>query len=288
MTFADAFNPFRSLGQSWKLLRIALLALLVAGTLLAVTDPGNAGGNAGVQLNEKFNQHGQDWNATRKAVFALLASFYGLGVCCFGIVAFVLHSWIWIGFANLVERLMRTGEGDIGVVFESRGRMPTMMITRLVGGTFELLCWIPFALAIAVGRLASGGMTVPVIFVLIVLAGGLVSLCVYVYVGLGLSLAKPIVALEGLHPLDALSKSWTLARGNRIWLLWFFFVTRVFAWLGFCLCCVGVFVTNTMYFTARVESYLLLTRGDETKGWWSATGVAPATKEEWGTTPPPV
>lgn len=288
MTFADAFDPFRSLGSSWKLLRAAPLALLIGGVLLFFTDPGGSGGNLGGQFQKEYDQHAGDLDAAARALVVILAGMVGFGLCCWAIVAFLVHSWIWIGFANAVERALRTGTSDVGAVFDPRGRMPTMLITRLVGGLFELLCWIPFALAIGAGFLLRGGERFPFVFVALALTGWFVSFCIWAYVGLGLSLAKPVVALEGLHPLDALNKSWTLVRGHRLRLLWFYLVTVVVALLGFCLCCIGAFGTYTLYYTARVESYLLLTRGDDMNGWWSRTGKAPESKSEWGTRPPPI
>lgn len=284
MTFADAFDPFRSLRSSWKVLRAAPLALLIGGLLLFLTDPGGSGGNFGGQFQREYDQHAGDVDAATRAFLVLLAGAVGFGLCCFAIGAFLVHSWIWIGFANTVERALRTGSTEVGALFDPRGRMPTMLITRLVGGVFETLCWIPLGLAIGAAILFRSSEAFPFVAAALALTGSFVSFCIWAYVGLGLSLAKPIVALEGLHPLDALNKSWTLVRGNRLALLWFYIVTVVVALFGFCLCCVGALATYTLFYTARVESYLLLTRGDDMNGWWSKTGQAPsAMNEEWGT-----
>ena len=65
---------------------------------------------------------------------------------------------------------------------------------------------------------------------------------------------------------DALGRSWSLVRGNRLWLFWYFVVTRIFELLGFCCCFFPGLLTAPLVYVADYEAYIRLVRG--TEGWW--------------------
>ena len=89
-----------------------------------------------------------------------------------------------------------------------------------------------------------------------------------VYAALGTFLGELVVALEGEAPMRALRRSFALAHGNRMTLLWFSLVCAVVQMLslaGLLLCCVGVLATLPFAVSitefAKTEAFLLYTRG---------------------------
>jgi hypothetical protein len=90
------------------------------------------------------------------------------------------------------------------------------------------------------------------------------------YVWLGLYFGHHAVALDEAGTMQAVEMAWDLARGNRLWMLLYLFVTGVIWLAGHCLCCVGVFATRALVDTARTEAYLFATRDDSVlQGLWS-------------------
>lgn len=279
MRFEEAFDPVRSLRASWAALSAAPAPLWVGGILMFLTDSGGGGGPWGMQ--------GKGSGRELEELWPLIVA--GAAVsCCMGIAFFVLSSWVWIGFANSVEEVMRTGRGDVGRVFESKGRVVTMMLARVLSGLLTVLALVPLVIAVgAAVWLDQSHMLPRVPAIGMGITGGVVGLFVVAYVALGLTFVPQSVALEGADAVDAVRRSWSLAQGHRWRLFFFHLVTGVFLLLGFCLCCVGVFATGTLATIARVESYVAFTRGSELPGWWATTGQSPATPtESWGAAPP--
>lgn len=281
MSFEEAFDPVRSLKASWSALKAAPAPMWVGGILVFLLDGGGGGGGG-------FNWQGQngEWDMERFLPLVAAAVFFG---CCVGLVLFVLASWIWIGFANSVEEVLRTGRGDVGRVFDSKGRLVTMMLARLLAALVAVLGFLPLVVAVAAAVLLhTQGIVPPVAAIGMGVTGGLVGFLVFCYVALGLVFVPQIVALEGADVIESIKRSWALAQSRRLRIFFYYFVVYVFMLLGFCLCCVGVFATGTLMTISRIESYLAFTRSAELPGWWITTGQSPATAvESWGTPPPP-
>lgn len=264
MSFANAYDPIRALQSAWKLIGRSPLPLLVGGVLLVVTGGVRSGGTRVLEVHEMD--------------FGVAAALQAL-MCCgcgFGLVAFLANCWLSIGFANAVEETARTGNGDLGTVFEPKGRLVAMVLARILVFLAQLAAAIPFAVlgigaAVSIEELRWAEELVGIGTVF----GVLLYLPVFVYVCLGLSLVAPAVALEGREPSDAVRRSWDLARGNRLRLLVYFLVMTIVAFLGFCLCIIGVFFTATLANAAQFESFLRATRGDEFAGWWVERGDVP-------------
>jgi hypothetical protein len=124
---------------------------------------------------------------------------------------------------------------------------------------------------------------------LLLVPAGLLWIVPAAYVWLGISLTGQAVALEGLPPVDALKRSWSLVAGNRLMLLLFVIVNWIFHALGFCLCCIGIFFTGTLSLASWSDAYLALIRGTDRAGWWVERGHAPpAPQAGWGTPTPPL
>ena len=121
----------------------------------------------------------------------------------------------------------------------------------------------------------------------IMIVGGVVLLLfllpALLYVWLGLALGEHAVVFEELGPMDALDRTWSLARGRRMdlfLLLLIFGLFKVAALIaGLLMCCVGVLVTlpfaYSMGAVALSEGFLLLTRTPEETGAWAIWKLAP-------------
>ena len=283
MRFNDAYDPFRSLGAAWQALKRAPLALLVGGVILVLLDGGGGGGgNFGSALKGKGD--GVDW----ERIWPFVVGIGGLCLCV-GIVLFVIASWVRIGFANTVEEVLRTGSGDVGKIFEGKGRLLSMVGSRLLCGLIVVASFLPYGFFVLVAAVVTDGFEREGALGALILSGGFVLyLPVIVYVGLGVALADQAVALEGRLAVDSIKRSWSLVSGHRWMLLWFSIVTGVFALLGVCLLCLGIFLTGTLAEVAKSEAFLALTRGEDRRGWWIETQQVPAAAQQGWAPPPPL
>jgi hypothetical protein len=286
MDFSAAFDPFRALRASWSAVRQAPLPLLLGGILLVFTS-GNGGGGAG------FNPGGMQGSFDRDFE-DLLPVFVGIAAlaCCVGTVFFLFSSWLEVGFQNTVQRVLETGEGDAGMLFDARGRFWDMVLVRLFAALLTFAAALPLLLvAAAIAFAADRGLAPEGALIVFGILLGLILITVVIFVALGLSLSTQAVALEGLRPGEALRRSWNLVAGHRLQLFLYWLVLGVFSFLGVCACCVGVLLTGSLARIAPVDSYLALTRGGERPSWWIETArVTPAAPAgSWGTTsaPPP-
>jgi hypothetical protein len=254
MRFRDAFDPFRALGGAWTLVRRAPAVILTGGLLLAIFD---SGASFGVQFTH------EDWE------IALACAHCAAGLVYYGLVSFFSAS-----FATAVERVAVQGQERMSDLFRVRGRFWSMALGRLLLGLLLVAACVPFALvAGVVGFMvaAMGGEEAGIavgVLTFLLLSPGLI------YVVLGLVLAPLAIAFERLGPFDAVTRSWRLVAGNRLWLFWFLLVMFVFEVLGFCCCFVGILATGTFSQIAGYEAYLRLVRDDHEL--WAVEGGAGA------------
>ena len=80
---------------------------------------------------------------------------------------------------------------------------------------------------------------------------------------MGLLLSEAALLYEDREPVDAIKRSWAMAKGNRLRLFAFMLVNTLFSMAGLLLCCVGVFATATIARFAIFEAFLQLS---ETQG----------------------
>jgi len=280
MEFNRAFDPFRALQSAWKAFAQSPMPLLVGGVLILLTS--GHGPNFGFVFHDE-PPPGWTWHELRAILFPLI------GVCgCFAIACFLFSSWVRVGFANAVEEIERTGHGRVETVFQSKGRFGSMVLARILVWLVQLATAIlmiaAFFAVVAMTRwfhLNEG-------LALLLIPAGLIWLVPAAYVWLGIALTSQAVALEGLAPVDALKRSWSLAAGNRLMLLLFIIVNWIFHALGFCLCCIGIFFTGSLSLVAWSDAYLALVRGPDRTSWWVERGHAPpAPHAGWGTPPSP-
>src|SRR5262245_13246708 len=188
MEFNQAYDPFRALQTSWQALKKAPLPLSVGGVVLIITEGGGGGGgNVGSSFK---GDHGTDWNAVAPIVIGIVGLF-----CCLGIVFFVISSWVRIGFANTVEEVLRTGDGDVGRVFDGKGRLWPMILARLLSGVILVATMLPYGLVVLVAAVATDGFERNEgIGIAIMIAGAVLYVPVVAYVALGIFLVDQVVA----------------------------------------------------------------------------------------------
>jgi hypothetical protein len=258
MDFSRAYSISRALSNAWKLLFAAPIALLVGGALLMLLD-----GNYG------FSFDGDHWrisvnNRDFDAWFAPLASMLVAFGCLLGLFFFIASSWLLVGYSNAVEETARTGEDRIAAIFDAKNRWLSMALARLVRLVLLGLLLVPIVPIILFGVLLHEGLELPEeLAAAAAVVGVLLYLPFWIYAALGLALIVPAVALDGLDPFAAVSRSWSLVRGNRTWLFLYGFVMIVVELSGLLVCCIGMFFTATLARIAWTDSYLALTRGDE-------------------------
>jgi len=281
MEFNQAYDPIRALQVAWKVLSRSPLPILVGGVLLTLTD--SSGGGGGGPVNLEQHHRIRDWEDVREIVLPTLPI---LGLCCcLGIAVFLFGAWVRIGFANTVEGVLESGQARVGQLFQSKGRFANIVFARIIVILIHIATTLPILGAAVIVGILTRGFEHDEELALLLVPAVLLWFPVWVYVALGLSLVDQTAALEGLSPSGCLKRSWSLVSGHRWMLLLYWVVGGVFSALGFCLCCLGVFLTNTLFETAKSESYLALVRGDRT-GWWIDGGARPPTPVQgWGTAP---
>jgi uncharacterized membrane protein len=144
------------------------------------------------------------------------------------IVNFAVSAFFTAGIANFALKVARGQPYAFGDVF--------------AGG--------PFFLSVLVAHVVmSLGITLGLI--LLVVPG--------VILGVGLSMAVPLIVDRNLGPIDALSESWKLTEGNRlnIFILWLIAVGLVIA--GACACGVGLLLVAPLLWIAWLYVYLRMT-----------------------------
>jgi hypothetical protein len=258
--FARAYNPLRALVSAARLVRRSPLTLLAGGTALFFLDVGYS-----VVL-------AVDWDFFERlrvfwiVLFVLLA----IGALLVCLALWVFECLLGVGFAGAVERALTRGEEDIGDLLRGRGRWVAMVVARLAMYAIHVAVLLPGVLLgtgayLAGNALQRDGWLGPGLATLV----GVVWLVPLVYVLLGLVLTPQAVALEGLGPAQALARAWSLARGQRWRLLVYYLVFVIATSLGFFACCVGVFVTASLAYTALNESYLRLIRSEAEQEAWA-------------------
>jgi hypothetical protein len=269
MDFAHAYDPIRALQAAWKLLGRAPLPFLACGALLLLVHVGFA-----IAYPLAFAEH-RHWD--RITIVALLGFF---GSAC--VVAYLVGCWLSLGLAHTVETAITSGTARMGDVFETRSRYFEMVLGGLVFFLASMAALVPFVAIALIATFLHERVHVPAPFVAF---GAFISaaayMIVYLYVILGLSLWRQAIAIEGLGPVAAISRSWQLASGHRLRLALFWIVmslvTFVGFWGGLLLFCCGVFpglvFSVTLSQIAQFESYFALVRAEDHARSWLAGGA---------------
>jgi hypothetical protein len=177
----------------------------------------------------------------------------------------VFRSWIHAGYIRLHRDLVTTGAAEAGVLFSGGPdlwRLAGWKILKAVMSlSFLVVSALPAALGAAIAHYGAHASQPVVVGVGLALLA-LVAVPVTIYVALGLVLGDIAVVIERLGPVGALERSWSLARGNRVPLFVYFFVTTLFSLVGVLACCIGVIVTRAIADLGTTEAYLLATHPD--------------------------
>lgn len=256
MRFSDAFDPFRGIANSWKLLLRAPAVVLIGGIVLMLTTYGDRG--------TEYTTEG-DVTAWEALGLAALTA----GGCITAAILFVIASFVSLTFPRAVAGVVRTGESRVGALLEPGDQFLSMLLVRILTQLTLLAVWIPLFLAALTLVGAAAALGAPEIGAALAIPLVLLWVPIALWVYLGIRLSELAVALEGLGPVDAIGRSWELTNGNRLSLFLFLFVTWVFALLGVLAFCIGTFVTVPMRFTALYQAYLnLISERDEHASWW--------------------
>lgn len=257
MEITEAFAPIRAIRHGFAAVRRAPLSVLVGGFLmLSVTICSGGGGGGGGDMEEITR------DAPPEVGIALALMMLGVAIVgmIVGLFFFAVRCWILPGWIRLQRHVVEHGTEDLPKLFSGGDVFIRMLFWRLLQGFIRfstaLLAILPGGALVAFGFYQGPDMT-------IVAAGAalavFIALPVLIYIDLGLRLGDQLVTLEGLGAIDALDRSWEMARGNRLTLWIFFFVTDIFAVLGIFFCGVGVFATRAIADVAVTEAFLLAT-----------------------------
>lgn len=263
MEFAEAFSPTRAISHGVEGIRRAPGALLVGGFFMWVTSGGCGNSSSASDLGEVAKDQSPEVSA---AILLVVLGVLAV-VVVLSFFVFLFRSFLHTGYLRLHREVLRTGEDNFSVLVsggDAFGRMAAWkLLSGFIGFGTMIVAAIPGGVLMGVGVAQdSGPALIGAGLVLLVLCMVPVS----IYVSLGLALGAHAVALEGLGAMDALDRSWELARGNRLTLFVFFLVTGLFSLLGAIACCIGMFVTRTMADVGTTEAFLLATN-PEVREW---------------------
>ncbi|MDH5670855.1 MAG: hypothetical protein OEZ06_01840 [Myxococcales bacterium] len=290
-SFGEAFSLRRSLGDGIKAVRLAPGPMWLGGLLMTISDGCN-GASPPTDLDGLLETEGQLLGLPLQVAQGLVASVVGvpssftdgLGDMAAWVVGFVvvfvlfglaivlglfaLNSWLQTGFVRMHVEILERRSDDLTPLFSGRDRFWAMagykaLSSLVLTGALLSVAWPGLALA-AYGAMGDDR-------TLLVAGAGMAAifgLPAVVYAALGTFLGELVVALEGEAPMRALRRSFALAHGNRMTLLWFSLVCAVVQMLslaGLLLCCVGVLATLPFAVSitefAKTEAFLLYTRG---------------------------
>ncbi len=258
MDFHDAFNPFRALRHGVAALKRDPPTVLVGGLLLMIMSSCQGGGG-----NFRMPSDGGGMSKEMAAV-ALGAALVG---CCIGLAVFLARGFIEPGIWRAGARITEEGVGGMDTLFSGKdawlSMLGYMLIRTLIGLGVFIVTALPGGLLLGLAFYKGGGgePNLP-----LAIAGGALMLLivapVMIYVQLGLQLGNLAVAIDDCKAMEALDRSWNLARGNRLQLLVFDIVNGLLVFVGFLACCIGAIPAYGVVFSATSNAYLLHTRDD--------------------------
>ncbi|MFK7990978.1 MAG: hypothetical protein AB8I08_33465 [Sandaracinaceae bacterium] len=308
MTFA--FGVSRAFENGWLALKRAPIPMMIAGFLMAVLDGSNGGFNGsgggndyntnsdsdtysslvdsvGVPLEAAFTDVFGDvlhpvavWAQMGGPELTFILGAMLVMLLCVGTIVIamtVARAFVRPGVIRLHSHILQTAETDsVAVIFSGSDRFLHMLgwefMVMLIDLVVVVIACIPGVLLIVIGW----SMDIVVLNILGTVLMALMFLVALLYVNLGLAFGAHLITLEDRSPIDALKRSWMLARGHRFWLFLFllcgFILKFLAALLGILMCCVGLIATipaaQAIADFAFTESFLLFTRGEDVSGYW--------------------
>jgi hypothetical protein len=278
-----AFEIGRALSHGWAGVKRQPVGLLIGSFFLSITE-GGGGGNAG---GRKLDWG--DWGSDHKST-SMPSDLWGerlhgavgdafdlhtaggialafIGILCLGIcVALVVlfRCWLQAGYIRTQRDLVISGQASAGTLFAGAGDLGRLLLWKILRGIVALGVITVAAIPALVCGLIGYGMHAEqnAIFLMVGIAAFLFVLPTLVYVGIGLAFGDHAVVIDGFGPAAALDRSWSLAKGNRVHLFVFFFVTGLVHVAGLLLCCIGIVLTRAIVDMGTTESYMLATQPD--------------------------
>lgn len=323
--FHEAFHLRRAVDNGWAAFKAAPAPLIVGAILMQCSEGGGGGpGNWGSALqNQQSESSGQGgssslapqlldasrdlWRQARvdvgDVVDDLSASFGGqepgviavivlaailLGLLCAGVLL-AFRCWIEPGWYRLQREVLSSGSGQFGTLFGAWDAFLPLLGWKVLAGLISvgtfLLAAIPGGALLAWGLLQD---LLPVTIAGVVLLVILVIPALW-YVGLGLWFGPRLVALECARAIEALERSWELARDHRWQLFGFNLVLVLLQVSGICLFCVGILMTRPVAETGATGAFLLYVRPrEETDGFWCRRTRPDPSEAALPPAPPPV
>ena len=254
MRFSEAFNPIRSLKSTFEAMNLAPAQLWGGGILIAFLD--GCAGNSG-----QAGQNGQSMGMEEDVLMVLAC-----GGCVVGLLVFVVSCWARPGVFHNLKSVLRTSEVDSQGIFDHRGQFVPMLLARLLKTLVSLVAIVVFCaplIGVLIFTMSSGGDLGGMLFILVAIFTVLIGWPALIYIHCGMALTEEIVVFENASPVDALSRSWSLASGNRWAIILFGIVSFIFALCGLLMCCIGVLATTAITTLAWGEAYLQLSAGEE-------------------------
>lgn len=249
MDFSSAFSPERAITTGWGALKRAAVPILIGSVLLVVSET----------LRLRYSAHDGWRHFLGPSVIGVLVALGGV----VAILSFLFNTFVLSGYLGMGSRVVRGQSAQFEELFSGGSRFLDLMLWQLLRMAILVLTGMvlasPFLPLFLLGLFTHAH---PVFTVgLLVLLGIFVTLPVLIYVELGLFLGKYQVVIEGSGPLEALRRSWQMADGHRLWLLFFRVVLFFFSALGLLAMIVGFFATRGIADMGTIGAYLDFTRG---------------------------
>jgi hypothetical protein len=303
--FHESFQLRRAVDHGWAAFKAAPGPLLVGAILMQCSEGGGGGtGNWGSALQNQRSEGSGQGGSSSLAPRLLEASrdlahrtradvgdFVGdlseslgnqeagviavivvaavlLGLLCIGVLL-AFRCWIEPGWYRLQREVLSSGSGRFGTLFGAWDAFLSLLGWKVLAGLISVGTFL--LAAIPGGALLAWGLLKEILPVTI--SGGLLLAILVIpalwYVGLGLWFGPRLVALERARAIEALERSWELARGHRWQLFWFNLVLVLLQVSGICLFCVGILVTRPVAETGATGAFLLYVRPrEETDAYW--------------------
>ncbi len=272
MELRDALDLERAITHGWEGFKLSPWVMGVGSLLILMTSSNS--GNINVGDLEGLTDDGEGGMIIAAVLLAMA------GVACFCMVmGFLINAWIMPGFIRVHRELVADGETSFSTLFSGFDVLFRMILWKFLVGfiTFGIIAVsvLPGGFFLVAGSglvagsmgdaqlpaLFAGGGALTIGFVLL-FVGIVIAIVVATYVSLGLSFGSQAIALDGLGPIEALERSWTLVDGHRWPLLLFTMVLGLVSLLGMMACCVGIIVTSGIAGLGWTEAYLIATCED--------------------------
>jgi len=123
--------------------------------------------------------------------------------------------------------------------------------------TLLLMCatFIPAAVFAVPAIIMTGSGSMTPVGLGMIMIGGLITLVIGIYVGLGLCLANNFMMDRGYGAWQSIKASWEMLAGKRLDIFFILFVSGLINILGVLMCCVGVLVTFPIGIAAMASIY---------------------------------